>query len=447
MLSVVTVLILIMGILNAANYINTDNEAAALLGILSENGGKFPDDFQQNRQLMGEQRRAEFSDGERPVPPEGEAVSAPEGEKPPLPEGTEGEVPPEPRSDMQLRYDKRREFMTAETPFETRFFTVTLDESGEVTACDVQMIAAVSEEKAGEMARALFLAGKTSGYDGTYKYRVIQTDGGSMYIFLDRSRALRSAQNFLYMSLLVAGSAAVLIFILVFIFSGTAIKPMAESYEKQKKFITNAGHEIKTPLAVINSCVEVIEMESGENKWTQGIHSQTERLAALTKSLVELARMDEGGTHLKMEEFSLSETMTEVLEPFAMMAEHKGLSFETDIQENVCIKGDMASLAQLCSIMADNAVKYTPENGSIFFSLSAKGRRIHMYSENTAEGMEKGEHKELFDRFHRGDASHNSDKPGYGIGMSMLQAIAEAHGARAEAFSKDGKTLTVSVKW
>ena len=422
MLSVVTVLILIMGILNAANYINTDNEAAALLSILAENSGTFPDDLRLNQQ--DRERQPGNTEGTPPAPPDGEAPTPPDGDPPERPEGetaASGERPPMPentggsRPDMKpdsFMRDKRRDYFTEETPFETRFFTVTLDESGEVTASDVQMIAAVSEEEAGEMARALYIYGKTSGYVNTYKYTVIQTDGGRMYIFLDRSRALRSAKNFLYMSLLVAGSAAVLIFVLVFLFSGAAIKPMAESYEKQKKFITNAGHEIKTPLAVINSCVEVVEMENGESKWTQGIHSQTERLASLTKSLVELARMDEGGAQLTMEEFSLSDTVNEVLEPFGMVAEHNGLSFTADIQENVRIKGNMAALAQLCSIMADNAVKYTPENGSIYFSLSAKGRHIHICSENTAEGMEKGDHKELFDRFHRGDASHNSDKPG-----------------------------------
>ena len=423
MASVIAVIVVIVAVMNIANYINSDTEADALLELLTENNGSF-----------------------------GQPSDKPGGDIPPGSDRQErptGETPPEKRDGAEHKPEKKldsRASLTAETPYETRFFTVILKDSGEPYSIDTGKIAAVTADDALEMARRLKDAGSVTGYEGVYKYLASSKKDGTLYVFVDRSRSLRSVRDFALISVLVALGACAAVFVLAFIFSGIAIKPIAESYEKQKKFITNAGHELKTPLAVINSCTEVIELEQGESKWTKGIATQTERLSQLTKDLVALARMDEGGAQLTIEEFSLSETAEEVIDPFMLMAEHKGLPFTADIQEGVICKGDRNALAQLCSILADNAVKYTPEGGKILFSLKRKGKHITLSSENTAENVSKGAHPELFDRFSRGDSSHSSDTPGYGIGLSMAQAIVTAHGGRIEAFGKDGKSLTVTAR-
>ncbi|MBR5089440.1 MAG: HAMP domain-containing histidine kinase, partial [Ruminiclostridium sp.] len=356
-----------------------------------------------------------------------------------------GNPPKTPENNM--RQDPgRRSRMTAETPYETRYFTVVLKDSGEPVTIDTGKIAAVTADDALEMARKLLSGNTETGYDGDYKYIIRRSKDDNLFIFVDRTRSLNSVREFMWISLLVSLGTTAAIFVLVFIFSGFVVKPIAESYEKQKRFITNAGHELKTPLAVINSCTEVIEMEQGESKWTKGITSQTERLSTLTKELVTLARMDEGGAQLNTEEFLLSETVTEILDPFSIMAEQKGIEFRTDIQPDIMFKGDKSLIAKLCSILADNAVKYTPEDGSVLFTLSRKGRHITLTSENTAEGIDPGAHPEFFDRFRRGDSSHSSETPGYGIGLSMAQSVANAHGGRIDAVSRDGKSLTITVK-
>lgn len=438
MLSVTAVLVVIVAVMNIANFINSDTEADELLKMLSENGGSFMPFMQMN----GNQ--------EPPVKPE-------DGEEPPeKPE--DGSEPPEMPEDsdnsnfLYFRRNKqdggfgRRDIFTEETPYETRFFTVEITGECEPVRIDTGSIAAVSTDEALEMAQRLYSEGKLSGYENNYKYLAKQTDGKVLYVFIDRTRSLKSVTDFMVISLLVSLGAAAAIFLLVFIFSKFAIRPIAESYEKQKRFITDAGHELKTPLAVINSCNEVIELEQGETKWTRSIAAQTEKLSELTKELVALARMDEGSSQLTFEEFPLSETVNEILDPFALMAERKGIAFTADIQPDITCKGDRNSLGRLCSIMADNALKYTPEGGYIKFGLSAKNRKVTLYSENTAEDTEKGTHPELFDRFRRGDSSHNGDIPGYGIGLSMAQSIAAAHNGKIEAFSKDGKSLTITVK-
>lgn len=412
MISVVAVLAIIVAAMNTANYLSSDSEADILLDLLAENDGRFS------------QEKHKPDDTDEP------------GEPPPMPQN-------EPRGRGGDMFGK--DLITEETPYETRYFTAAVRENGTPERIDTGRIAAISSDDALEMAKSVIAAGQTRGYTGSYKYLVKKTDTGSLCIFIDRTRALRSVYEFMMISILVACGAAAAVFVLIVIFSGIVTKPVAESYEKQKKFITNAGHELKTPLAVINSCTEVIEMEQGESKWTKGITTQTERLSVLTNELVQLARMDEGSAKLTFESFTLSETVAEILDPFSLMAEHKGISFSTDIQPDITFKGDRSMTAKLCSIMADNAVKYTPENGYIRFTLTKKGKRITLSSENTADGIEKGAHPELFDRFRRGDASHNSDTPGYGIGLSMAQSIAAAHGGRIEAYSKDGKSLTVAV--
>jgi len=427
MLSVLTVLAVIVAVMNIANYLNSDNEADQLLGLLAENGGSF---------YMKDSVPPSASGTEEPP-------AKPDGDIPPPDSNSDGS---QDRKNFRSGGNPGRFNMTAETPYETRYFTVVLKANGDTVRIDTGKIAAVTTEDALGMARALSESGKTTGYEGSYKYLVTDTDEGTLFIFIDRTRSLKSVTDFLFISLLVAVGAAVAVFILVFVFSGVVVKPIAESYEKQKKFITNAGHELKTPLAVINSCNEVIELEQGETKWTRSIAAQTDKLSRLTQELVALARMDEGSTQLNIEEFPLSEAVNEILEPFGLMAEQKGLDFKTDIQPDITYKGDKNSIARLCSIMADNAMKYTPEDGYVRFRLSAKNKKIVFSSENTAGNVTQGSHPELFDRFHRGDSSHNGDIPGYGIGLSMAQSIVSAHGGKIEAVSKDGKSLTITVK-
>lgn len=206
---------------------------------------------------------------------------------------------------------------------------MTLNAAGEATWVKTDCIAAVQPDEAVAMAQGLQAAGKTRGYSGSYKY-LAQTldDGSARYIFLDCTRSLNSFRSFLGISAMVSLGGLGAVLLLVVLLSRRAIRPMAESYEKQKQFITDAGHEIKTPLTIIDSCTEVIEMEQGESKWTQGIRGQVRRLTALTASLVSLTRMDEAEERLDMQELALTEAVDDALEPFTLLAQSRGLALE-----------------------------------------------------------------------------------------------------------------------
>ncbi len=404
MCSVVLVLVVIMSVINIINFVRTDNSAAQMLNFLAANDGSFPDFDKASPQAAGDSRN-------------------------PL--------------DSQIGLQTG---MSQETPYETRYFSVVFQSDGTLSSVNTGKIAAVSTTEAVNMAQQLAEREKTSGYLSSYKYLVVEQDDKTMYLFLDCSRSLNSVRQFLMISILVSLCGIAGVLLLVVGLSRRATRPVAESYEKQKQFITNAGHELKTPLTIIDSCTEVIEMEQGESKWTQGIRGQVRRMDSMTKSLVALARMDERGENLSMKWFSLSDLLTETLEPFVLMAENKGKRFILQVQPHIMYRGDEPYIQQLISILADNAVKYSSDGGEICFSLKKKGSKCIMTCKNEADGLKIGNMDILFDRFYRGDASRNSQSGGFGIGLSMAQSIVLAHSGKISAKSDDGSHLLISVQ-
>jgi len=430
--SVVLVLALLMGIINAVNYMDKDRSADEILYYLAENGGDFPRDMRHGPEDVG-------------MPPEAGGYM---GEEPSDSDEDWLEDDDEDRFEYEDFFDEdmfSHGRMTEETPFETRFFSVTLKEDGTVKEINTGKIAAVSSSEAAEMANRAAASGKTTGYDGNYKYLISDNNGETLYIFLDCTRDLESVRSFLKISILVSLLGALAISLLVVILSPKMIRPVAESYAKQKEFITNAGHELKTPMTVIGSCTEVIEMQSGETKWTAGIKDQVKKLTDLTNHMVTLAKMDEGGMDLTMEEVDLSGLVNEALEGFSLKAEHQGRNFEKNIEEGITVKGDPTMLTELVSILADNALKYGSPDKPVSFTLSKRGKKAVLTEENHAEGLTKGDLDKFFDRFYRGDTSHNSNTPGSGIGLSMARSIAEAHGGTINAESPDGERIVITA--
>lgn len=331
-----------------------------------------------------------------------------------------------------------------ELPFEIRYFTITLNaKTHKVMGINSAKIHSVDEAEAVQMAKELAAGRRTKGYRNNFRYQVVPKDGVLMVICLERTRELSNYYTFLTASIFMSLLALLLVFILVRVFSRRAVRPIAESYEKQKEFITNAGHELKTPLAIIQSCTDVVEMENGESKWTQGIHDQVGRLSTMTEELVTLSRMDESAMNLEKRRMNYSDVAEKTLEPFALLAEEQGKTLHLKIAPDVELMGNERTLKQLCSILADNAVKYSCEGSDICIALKKKGHKVTLETRNRADGLKKGNYSHLFDRFYRGDTSHNSEKAGYGIGLSMAQSIVQGHGGKITAVSRDGESLEI----
>ena len=317
-----------------------------------------------------------------------------------------------------------------EAPFITRHFSVLLDAGGEALSVNTESIAAVSSEEAVLYARrALDKAG--SGYLDVYRYRVSETDDGTLVVFLDASTQLSTARQFFIVSSSVAAGVCLAVLLLALLFSGRAVRPIAQSVEKQRQFITDAGHELKTPLTIISANCEVLEMEMAGNEWLTGIEKQVARLRKLVNDLVTLSRLDEGRPTGEEANFSLSDAVCDTALAFSAAVERAGKRLRADAEPGDFINGDETALRQLTAILVDNAVKYADAGGEIRVGLRG-GRHPVLTVENDCRNVSELPLDRLFDRFYRFDPARTGDGS-HGLGLSIARSIAEAHRASLRA--------------
>ncbi len=385
------VLLVIIGTINIVNYVCVVQDADELLEVLSTNRGQFPD--------------REFGDPHK--------------------------MPPH---------------WSPETPFESRFFSVEYDAAtGKVLQTDTGHIISVSPREAIAMADEVRTKRSASGFLRTFRFLRHTENGRVRIIFLDCGRKLDSFYDFLLASTLISLLGCTVVGTLLMFLSHRIVRPLSESYAKQKQFITDAGHEIKTPLTIIRADMDVLEMEFGENEWLQDIQKQTRKLTALTNDLVMLSRMEEDRPIGPMIEFPLSDVIGEAAEDFHTLAQaqHKQLCLQ--IESMLSFTGNEKSIHQLVTLLLDNALKYSPADSTITLSLSAQGRTIRLQVCNvSAYPLPDRDLNVLFERFYRADPAR-SNTGGHGIGLSVAKAIAEQHKGKIQAASPDGKSLMITV--
>lgn len=316
-----------------------------------------------------------------------------------------------------------------------RFFTVTMDAEGNVIRTNTQNTNTVDARRASEIALDLYRKGKMNGYGKYSRYRAVPAGDDLIYVFVNCKRKMRECSNFLKTSLISAILELIVVFFPVYFFSKAVVRPVQESADKQKAFITNAGHEIKTPLTIIDANTDVIELTSGETEWTKSIRNQIRRLTKLTEELVGLAKLQEIDELQERQKVAISIVLRETCEQFETVAKMHGKELVWDLQDNLTVFGDEAMLERLFSILLDNAVKYADEKARISVNAKKNGKYIHIEVRNPAENMKKGKHMDLFERFYRADSSHNSTTGGHGIGLSNAQAIVELHKGKITAYS------------
>ena len=553
MLSVSIVLIAIVGTINVANYISTNEALDARLKLIAGNGGTFPDLLERgsrgeegnktdsinaennkkndeetnsdtestntgtentNTNIENANTNTESTNTDTSGRTADESTNKGTSTRKEPPSGKTDVQPPEDMRQADLKDDNlkendlkvndlkendlnendfkendlKRHGISPESQFDTRYFTVTINSKGEVENIDTSKIASVSSENAAEYAKKLWKSGKKgdgkSGFADNCKYLTVDEDGSTMYIFLSCQRELSTIKTYILASVGISVFGLLVVFVMIYFFSGKILKPVSESYEKQKRFITDASHEIKTPLTIIDANTEVIEMMEGENEWTSSTRKQIARLTSLTEKLVFLSRMDEEATKLEMLEFSLSDAILDTAEPFKAVAGTKGKKLTIDVIDGILYTGDEKTIRQLVSILLDNAIKYSGcssvscENGNInkknlnktnlnetiqtqnncvtagdmapeielTMRPSGKNRIITVWNtvDDTAN-IKKGRQDMLFERFYRTDASRNSKTGGFGIGLSAAYAIVKAHKGKITAESKDGQSIKFTI--
>ena len=337
------------------------------------------------------------------------------------------------------------DFMTIDTPFSTRFFTVRFDESGGVADVDVSSISAITEETARKYAEETYESGKERGWMEDYRYKQYQTEHGRTIVYVDGSMNRFMSNRMLFAAGVVLIISAFAIWMIVIFFSKRAVRPVAESYEKQKQFITDANHELKTPLTLVMTNLDILEAEIGENEWLSDIRSEGERMGALVNQLVVLARMDEDKTNLEMQSFSLSDMIVDVISEFQMLVQERGKTLEAQIDPKVDYVGDETAVRRVVSILLDNAVKYCDDGGSIRLRLEKKKHPV-LYVENPYADVGETELDKLFDRFYRADKARTFTG-GFGVGLSIAKAIVTQHRGEINAYKKDTGHIGFKVIW
>ena len=392
MTALLLVLTLIITAINIVNYNDVVKDADMLLSIITDNKGEFP--LEPNH--MGNR------------------------------------LPPE---------------MSPEIPYESRYFTVVLDKDTEaILFVDTSRIISVNADSAITYIDIALNKNREYGFVNQFRFLIDYDDDLIQITFLDCGRKLDAFRSFMFASIGISLFGYLIVFALIAFFSNKIIRPISESYEKQKRFITDAGHEIKTPLTIIHADADVLEMDIGTNEWLNDIKKQANHLTELTNNLVFLSRMEESQNSLPMIDFPFSEVISESAASFQSLAQTKNITFASKIEPMLSFYGNEKSIRQLIGILLDNAIKYSPSGGIVSLTVEKQNSSLRLSVYNTTtQDISKEELKLLFDRFYRIDASRNSQTGGHGIGLSLAKAIVTAHNGKIHASSKEERTLQIII--
>ena len=311
--------------------------------------------------------------------------------------------------------------------FTSRFFVVRCDESGAVNTFGHEFINSVDEETAGSYAMQALASGRESGRVGNYRYRVSEKDGEMLLVFLNIQAETRQQGKLLLASALIGLGSFACVTLLVLLLSKPAMQPYMKNIARQKQFITDAGHELKTPITSITTSADIAAMEYEGDEWIANIQTQAARLTKLVNDLVTLSRLDEETPFPEPARFSLSEAAWETAESFQARAKAEEKDFQTQIGENIELLGDRASIQKLTSILLDNAFKYSEPGGQVRLYVQQRNARALIEVENSFNQPVPEDPERLFDRFYRPDGSRSAETGGTGLGLSIAKAIAESH--------------------
>ena len=331
-----------------------------------------------------------------------------------------------------------------ETPYATRYFVVELRKNV-ATRISTEHIAAVSDEAAYEYASEVYRRGPGFGVVGSYRYYYKVGAEKSIMVFIDITRDLKLSFALMSISSIVTLLTLLVILIPVWILCKLALRPVEEAMEKQKQFITDAGHELKTPIAIISADAEVMELCQGENEWLTSIKKQTVRMNTLVKNLVDLSKLGEEADVKKHAVFDISEAVLDTASNFETTAKAMGKTFTYSAARDVKFNGNEEEIRQLISILCDNAMKYTNENGIIKLNLYKVGKNIQIDVYNTCDYVDPATVPRLFDRFYRADASRSRETGGYGIGLSVARAIVERNKGKIRAVTDGTTAITFKI--
>ncbi len=328
--------------------------------------------------------------------------------------------------------DRNSDFFTDETPFSTRYFTVWLDRDGQIVGANLESVSSVTEEEAICYAEKVLQRGSTRGWQDNFRYKIFSTNRGTGVVFVDGSMNRSMTRTLMLTAAAVLLGCMLIISVVIVVASKRAIRPIAQSYEKQKQFVTDANHELKTPLTLIMTNLDIVEQELGHSEWLDDIRAEGRRMSSLVAELTALSKLDEDEAAFNCEDFSFSEVCSDLVAEFAPLIESRNLTVSAQIQPGMELRGDEGAIRRLLAILLDNAVKYCDPGGEITVSASAKWQKS-LCIENSCANVDNIQLSRLFDRFYREDKARTAGNS-FGIGLSLAKSIAEKHRGEIKAY-------------
>lgn len=326
----------------------------------------------------------------------------------------------------------------------TNYFYVLYDEQGNITETQIGSTETISQEEAQSLAMEIYQQHQKSGWSGYYRFINHElSDKQTVVIYVNAFRMIESTLQFIGLSTLIFITILIVVYLLLRFFSKRAIMPIVKNIERQKEFISNASHEIKTPLAVLSTNNDVMEMLGMESEWTKSNRHQIKRLNGLVEQMLILARFDEGKATLNKVELNLTEMVQTLLDDVSVLTKEKQLNIINHLPEGINVIADEASLRQLLMTLIENAIKY--HVGDDVIEVYWHGNKQTLSIENSCEAMTEDERKQLFERFYRRDTARNREQGGSGMGLSIAKAVAQASDLQLDATLKTPTRIIFNI--
>ena len=287
--------------------------------------------------------------------------------------------------------------------------------------------------------------GASSGMLNNYQFYSAEKDNGTLFVFTDKTGEMDMRDKLLRTTIIIGAVSLLFLLAAAYFLSRQVMKPLKTAFEKQKQFISDASHELKTPLTVISANADVLSGEIGNNKWLEYIKSQTDRMNVLVNDLLNLTRLENNTSDFIRTDFDLSKAIVNTALPFECQAFESSKDFEVDVEEGITVNGSERHIKQMAAIFIDNALKYSNDGGKVRVSLKKQGEKKVLSIYNTGQGVKDEEKDKIFERFYRSDESRNRATGGYGLGLAIAKSIIDKHKFKVSVENEEGKSICFVV--
>ncbi len=310
------------------------------------------------------------------------------------------------------------------------FYTVAVSYEGDILEIENEPPTVHTDDDLERLARSIIKGGRDNGTENNLAFYKTDKEGYTLVTFMDNTIVNENAMTLFSYTLIFGGVALVIFFFLSVFLARKIVNPLEESYQKQKQFISDAGHELKTPVSVVSANAELLSREIGDNGWLQNIQYENERMGMLVSQLLDLARTEDVAP--QMEHINLSRLVDGEALPFESVAFEKGLVLNTNITSNIGVVGNSTQLKQIVSILLDNAIRHSKKQGEVWLTLTKEHGFAKLSVINKGDEIPEEQRTKIFERFYRVDTARNSEDKHYGLGLAIAKAIATSHKGQIE---------------